>query len=213
VRGLLISEGSHEGSRAEEKPQALQALVSRVLPSAVFDWLDVHDLPRGNLFPGKGGGHLKLAWKAMLHATRNGFDALILVTDADGRHERITEFDEGQQSDRFPIPRALGIAVEAFDAWVLADHQAMSQALERTVPLQPLPENFTGGKGSPRHPKQVCRALLEQHSWGGTQAEFYATVCRCAELAVLAERCPRGFQPFLQRLNRLQQDLVERPAR
>jgi hypothetical protein len=210
---LLISEGSHEGSRAEEKPQALQALVSRVLPGAVFDWLDVHDLPRGNPFPGRGGGHLKLAWKAMLHATRNGFDALVLVTDADGRHARITEFDEAQQSDRFLVPRALGIAVEAFDAWILADHQAMSQALVRTVQLQPLPENFTGGKGSDRHPKQVCRALLEQHGWGGTQAEFYAAVCRCAELDVLAARCPRGFQPFLQRLNRLQQDLVERPAR
>jgi hypothetical protein len=198
VRVLLISEGSHEGNPAEEKPQALRAIVQRVLPArATYEWLNVRHLPRGNPLPGKGGGHFKLALKAMWHATKNAFDAVILVTDADGHYERIKEFDEAQESDRFPIPRALGIPVEAFDAWILADHQAMGQVFGKDVPLQRLPE-------SAKDPKGACESLLEQCEWAGSQAEFYAGVCACADLEIVADRCPKGFKPFLERLRKLQ---------
>src|SRR5262249_16829566 len=154
-----------------------------VSADTTYEWLDVHDLPRGNPLPGKGGGHFKLALRAMFHARRNGFDALVLVTDADRRHERITEFDEAPQRDRVAIPRALGIAVEAFDAWILADHQALSQVLGADVPLQRLPEELTGAKGSARHPKQVCRALMQRHAWADSQAAFHQAVCACLDLA------------------------------
>ena len=95
MRILLVSEGKHEGHAADEKPQALWALVKRVVPpGTTFDWLDVHDLPRGNTLPGKGRGHFKLALKAMKHALDSGFDALVLVTDADGYKDRSDQFDE-----------------------------------------------------------------------------------------------------------------------
>jgi hypothetical protein len=204
VRVLLISEGTHEGQRAEEKPQALQSLVERVLPDwATFEWLDVHDLPRGNPFPGHGGGHFKLALKALKHATDNEFDALVVVTDADCRHERIAQFGQAQESDRFTMPRALGIAVESFDAWILADHQALGEVLGPSIPLRPSPEELTGGKGSRRHPKQVCRRLIEDHGWEGSQAHFYEDVCRRMNLDTVASRCLRGFAPFFQRLRKL----------
>jgi hypothetical protein len=202
VRVLLFSEGDHEGHPDEEKPQALQALVRRVLPEQVtYEWRSVlHDLPRGNTLPGIGDGHIKLALKAMKYAADRNFDALVLVTDADCYKERRKQFDEAQASTRFAIPRALGIAVEAFDAWILGDHLALSKVLNKDVSLLPLPENYTGPKGSPRHPKQVCRSLMQEHGWKGSPAEFYAAVCDCADLKSLAARCPRGFQPFLQRL-------------
>jgi hypothetical protein len=72
-----------------------------------------------------------------------------------------------------------------------------------------MPENFTGGKGSDRHPKQVCRKLMNQYSWTGTQPEFYEAVCRNADLELLASRCPKGFKPFLQRLHKLASILKE----
>jgi hypothetical protein len=204
VRVLLVSEGSHEGHPAEENPQALRAIVRRILPgSASYEWLDVHDLPRGNPFPGKGGGHFKLALKALKYAMDKGVDALVCITDADRRHERIKGFDEAQDSDRLKLPRALGIPVEAFDAWILADHKALGDALGVALSLLPSPEALDGGKGSARHPKQVCRALMQQHKWKGSQAEFYEAVCDCADLEVIAARCPKGFLPFLQRLRKL----------
>ena len=206
MRVLLVSEGSHEGHPAEENPQALRALVRRILPgSTTYEWLDVHDLPRGNPFPGKGGGHYKLSLKALKYATDKGFDALVCVTDADRRHERIKEFDAGQESDRLKLPRALGIPVEAFDAWILADHKALGEVLGVALSLLPSPETLDGGKGSSRHPKQCCRELMHLHKWKGTQAEFYAAVCACADLDVIAGRCPKGFLPFLQRLRKLGQ--------
>jgi hypothetical protein len=209
VKVLLVSEGAQEGQKAEEKPQALQALVRRVLPeSATYQWLDAHRLPRGNPFPGKGNGHFKLALRALKYATAKKFDAVVCVTDADRRQERIKEFDAAQESDRFGLPRALGIPVEAFDAWVLADHKALSDVLGAAVSPQSSAETLDGGKGSPRHPKQICRSLMRRHEWKDSQAAFYAAVCGRADLEVIAARCPKGFQPFLQRLQRLAERLA-----
>ena len=208
MKVLLISEGSHEGHPAEENPQALRALVRRVLPeSAAYEWLAIRNLPRGNPFPG-GGAHLKLALRAIKYAADKKFDALVCVTDADRRHERIAEFNAAQEDTRLLAPRALGIAVEAFDAWILADHQALGRALGVKLPLLPSPEGYDGGKNSDRHPKQVCRQLMRQHNWNGSQAEFYEAVCGHADLEVIAARCPKGFRPFLQRLRALAERFV-----
>jgi hypothetical protein len=200
VRVLLISEGTHEGSPEESKPKALQAIAERILPEwCSFQWLSVRELPRGNPLPGKGGGHLKLAFKAMQYGLDHDFDVLILVTDEDGYPERAEQFDEAQQSTRFTIPRALGIPVGSFDAWILADQQALSRVLIANVPTQPTPEEI-------RDPKTLCRELMKEHGWQGTQAEFYEAVCRALNLDSVAERCPRGFAPFLERLRLLNRE-------
>lgn len=204
MRVLLISEGFHEGDPDADKSQALRAIVQRVLPLGTeFTWISVLHLPRGNPFPGQNDGHVKLALKAMWYATKNRFDAVVLITDADRKHERITQFDQAQGSTHFSIPRALGIPVEAFDAWILADQKALSQVLEATVPLPRLPERYTGGKGSPQHPKQVCKALMRKFGWTRRQREFYEAVCQCADLEVMAKRCPKGFRPFWERLKEI----------
>jgi hypothetical protein len=197
MRVLLISEGPHEGNPDDERPQALRCLAQQVLPAeATYEWLNVRDLPRGNPLPGKGGGHFKLGLKALWHATRQQFQAVVLVTDADGRHERLAQFEQAQASDRFVIPRAFGIAVEAFDAWIPADHQALAQAFQRNVGLQSSCESI-------RQPKEICRNLIREHGWAGGQSEFYETVCRCVNLQTIANRSPRGFAPFLERLQNL----------
>lgn len=211
MRVLLVSEGKHEGQPAEEKPQALQALVQRVLPAGIaFERVDVTTVQRRNPLHGKGEGFFKLAMRAMIEAQKNRFDGIVLLVDADRDHDRIRQFSQAQEDQRSSIRRALGVAVEAFDAWILADHQAMSQVLAATVQLQKLPETLAGGKGSANHPKHVCRQLMNQHRWNGSQAKFYEAVCRCADLDVVAERCPTGFAPFLQRLQALANNL---PAR
>lgn len=204
MRILLISEGSHEGHAAPEKPQALRTIVQRVLAADhEYSFLDVHDLPHIRVAPGEGG-HFKLAMRALQHATKQGYEAVVLVTDADNNHERIRQFDQAQDDLRIPIPRAFGIAVEAFDAWILADHMALSQACGASVALQPMPENLTGSKGSPDHPKALCQTLMNQHGWAGTQSKLYESVCANANLDLIAKRCPKGFEPFLKRLKALQ---------
>jgi hypothetical protein len=140
-----------------------------------------------------------LALKAMMVATKEGFDGVILVTDADGHQERIGQFEQAQESKKFQIPRALGLPVNEFDAWILADHHALSQVLRMTIAEQEAE--------SLRHPKEACQKLLKQHGWKRSQAEFYEEVCRSADLQVVAVRCPLGFAPFLLRLRSLDEAL------
>jgi hypothetical protein len=206
MRVLLISEGPHEGNPDDERPQALRCLVQRVLPAeATYTWLNVRDLPHGNPLPGKGGGHFRLALKALRYATREQFQAVILVTDADGNRERIAQFQQAQESDRFALPRAFGIAVEEFDAWILADHQALSLIFQRSVGMQRSCESI-------RHPKVICRELMKNHGWTGSQSGLYEAVCRCAAFQVVADRCPLGFAPFWERLQSLAVTLVRGQA-
>jgi len=155
-------------------------------------------LPRGNTLKGTGGGHVKLALKAMKHAKEKGFDAVVLVTDADGYADRFKQFCEAQDSPRFDIPRALGIAIETFDAWILADHVALSKVLGGVVDLQSEPEGM-------RDPKTNCRSLMQTFDWPGSEAEFYEAVCKTMDLDFVSERCPKGFAPFLQRVSALNQ--------
>lgn len=196
MRVLLVSEGTHEGNPDDERPQALRCLVQRVLPADTeYVWRSIRQLPRGNPVKGKGGGHFKLALKAMMVAMKEGFDTLILVTDADGKPERIREFEQAQASQKYPIPRALGLPVEEFDAWILADHEALSAVLGKSVPAH--------RAESIRHPKEVCQELLAKHGWRDRPAACYEAVCRRVDLQVLADRCPKGFAPFLERLRGL----------
>ena len=134
----------------------------------------------------------------MWDATKKGFDGVVLVTDADRNHKRIDEFDQAQASTRFEIPRALGIPVEEFDAWLLADQQALSQVLGKSVSMQPHPESI-------REPKEFCQELMNKYEWGGKKSEFYEAVCKRFDLEIVAKRCPKGFAPFLDRLRKLQQ--------
>lgn len=197
MRVLLISEGTHEGHPDPARPQALEAIARRILPaSAEFTWMSVRDLPRGNPVPGKGGGHFKLAMKAMWHGAKSGFDGLVMVTDADERHERIQQFEHAQASQTFSIHRALGIPVEKFDSWILADQLALSQVLGTTVQMQPSPEAI-------HRPKEQCASIMVKGCWTGSHAEFYERVCQSADLNVVASRCPIGFKPFYERLQAL----------
>jgi hypothetical protein len=210
MRILLLSEGESEGRRNPDWPQALRTLVNKLLELGddAYEWLDVHELPRRNPLKGEGRRYVGVGLKALRYAQEKQFAAVVLVADADRKHDRIVEFAEAQEHLAvFNIPRAFGIAVETFDAWMLADHQALTRVLKKQVHPMALPETFTGGKGKPNHPKVVCQKLMAEHQWAGSPAAFYEAVSQEADLDVLADRCPKGFKPFLDRLRTLAEQL------
>lgn len=195
---LVVSEGKHELGDAEHEG-ALIVLVRRALTKpAEFVAERVSDPKvRVHWRRGEGQGFLKrpLAW--LRFAERNGFNALLLVSDQDGSQERAREIAAAQSDGRVPLPRALGVAVRTFDAWMLADEQALSQVLGREVSRQKDPEGI-------RDPKHVCRQLLDSGGNPMSQAEFYAAVSNLANLKFVAERCPRGFAPLADRIRGLE---------
>lgn len=186
MRVLLVSEGKHEESGA------LETLVKRV---ASCDW-DRANSNRVQVQPGKGQRFSKRAIAWIRHAQKLGYDALVLVIDEDSDRERIRAIDSAQEENAISFPRALGIAIHAFDAWMLADEKALASVLGMNVPTQPAPEDN-------RNPKSVCASLLGQSKYGLWKREMYAKIAEVVDVVRLQERCPKGFGVFAARLRSL----------
>lgn len=201
MRILLVSEGKHERGMVPERttdrdPGALTILVRRMLSQDVSieeDRLARDDLPRHR---GSKQGFYKKAMRWMWEAERRACDAVVLVVDEDGRKETIREIDQAQDDAFSPLKRALGVAIRTFDAWMLADEQALTKVLQHTVLRQRDPEENAD-------PKATCRQLFEKSPTAMTPTQMYAQTAAQADLDILAERCPRGFAPFRDRVARL----------
>ena len=132
----------------------------------------------------------------LLEAEKRGFDALVFLIDEDGQRERTQQVGEAQESALSRLPRAMGVAIRAFDAWMLADETTLTTVLRYAVTRQADPEAI-------RHPKQVCADLLASSQNQMTQREMYASVMAGIDVAILASRCPSGFRPFANRVRGL----------
>ncbi|MEW6250280.1 MAG: DUF4276 family protein [Planctomycetota bacterium] len=186
---MIVSEGRHEAGGA------LETLVRRLASHRSLGTCD-HDRvanPRIHTHRGRGQGFFKRAVRWLLTAQERGYEALVLVVDEDGRRERRQEISDAQDSTTDAIRRALGVAIRTFDAWMLADEQALSRALDRVVDTQPAPEAIGD-------PKQVCANLLSSSTVECTLTEMYAAIASHADLGRIATRCPDGFAPFAARV-------------
>lgn len=192
MRVLLVSEGKHEESGA------LEALARRAAARITSCSWDRVNNRRIETQPGKGGAFFKRALRWILEARKSGFDALVLVIDEDGDRERIRQFAQAQQEfeTTYHFPRALGIAIRSFDARILADEKALSDALRCAVQCQPLPEEN-------RDPKADCVALRDASGTEIPLRDLYSEVAKRIDLERLAERCPKGFGVFAARLKSL----------
>ncbi len=189
MKVLLVSEGKHEALGA------LETLVRRLSPKLSCTWRRVSDVKLATLH-GKGRGFFKRALRFMIDAQKEGFDGLVFVIDEDNRAERIRELDDAQDSTAIGIRRALGCAVHTFDAWFLADEQALSTVLGSVIPKQPHPEGSADAKAA-------CRSLIEDSGSDLAQSDFYAKVAEVLDLDCLVARCPKGFAVFASRVRAL----------
>lgn len=206
MRVLIVSEGRSEHLSAtdtrppahDEIAGALRNLVCR-LGQRTEDWqIDEDRVASRNVraHHGKGKGYEKRCIRWMLEAQKRGYDVIVLLMDRDRDESRIAEVDAAQASSLASIRRAFGVAVESFDAWMLADQVALSKVFERTVQRQPDPEVMT-------NPKEAFRLLFQTAQHDGSVSEHYAKICAVADLETLKERCPRGFAPFAERVQTL----------
>ena len=195
MRVLLVAEGVHELGD-EQVEGALSVLVRRLLDRQVtFTCIKVSS-PEVELYmrPGKGLDNQKRALGWVRYAREQKcFDAIILIIDRDEKRQRQEGLDAAQEEPDLAFPRALGTAIEAFEAWMLADEKALSKALGLTVQRQPDPESI------PR-PKGICEAFPRG---GARLRDVYARIAQVTDLATIEKRCPKGFGPFAQRVRAL----------
>ncbi len=166
MKALLVSEGRHELSTSDAETSALQELMRRLAPRIEsYDRRKVSDR-RVRIHTTKGKfpnyGRRLEAW--LRYAQLQGYDALIVVVDRDGDADRSAGVAYAQESTSFTIHRAIGLAVESFDAWMLADEQAISRVFATTVQRQPDPESITAPKGHFNY-------LMRSHNWESGQSE------------------------------------------
>ena len=64
-----------------------------------------------------------------------------------------------------PLRRVLGVAIRAFDAWMLTDERAVTRVLGYVVPMQHSPEEKSDAKS-------MCALLLRQSQAAMSQSEF-----------------------------------------
>ncbi len=193
MKVLIVAEGKHERSGS------LETLVRRLLSCDLHS--DVDDIHR-RLSPLHGIGgfdYCKRALQWVQEAQKRGYDAVVLLLDEDGYPDRTKGVNQAQVrlSKTTMLPRALGVAVCTFDAWMLADEKALSEVLNRIVSCQPSPEGISD-------PKSVCQLLRD----GSPEcelglAEMYNLVAEKTRLDILDQRCPFGFKPFAERVRSL----------
>ena len=183
MRVLVVAEGKHELSGA------LENLLKRLGgDNAVFEFDRVSN-KNIHAFHGKGKRYFKRAFRWLKEAEKKGADALILLIDEDGKRERIEQIQETQDSLLSQLPRAMGVAIRMFDAWMLADEKALTEVLGNNVNRQTNPETIG-------NPKQVCAKLLADSQIQISQSEMYASVSSKINIEILCDRCQSGFKPF-----------------
>jgi hypothetical protein len=126
-------------------------------------------------------------------------DAIVVLVDRDHKSERRSELDQGIEG--CPQPRAVGVATEMLEAWILADPDILREA---GISLPKKPEELWGDRKDPEsnHPKHVLSrvqsALRDKHlydtmdRWSLTRALGDAPSLRafCEELAALVRQLP-----------------------
>jgi len=207
MRVLIVAEGVHEIPSSHERPSgdaeepqgALGVLVQRLIGEGhTYQYQSIKNAKPSRRLRGTVGGRgmTKRAVQWMLIAESQELDAIVLLVDEDGQPDRVDQIDKAQESNLTSLPRALGVAIRSFDAWMLADEQALSDVLDQPVQTQPDPE-------SNKRPKDTCQALRDGSPNDPSLRDMYEGVAGTANLGVLRQRCPRGFAPFAERVEAL----------
>ena len=183
MRVLVVCEGEHEQSGA------LQNLLIKLGGGqAEFTAEDVSNI---RVAQGIGSHFKKKAIACLRLATINQYDALVFLVDQDNDKKRIKQIQQAQEHQEEPLPRAMGVAIKTFDAWMLADEQALTKVLGYTIPTQPDPE-------TENNPKQKCKELRDNSNKTIAQREMYAEIANQINIEILSARCPKGFKPFAE---------------
>ncbi|MCH7688725.1 MAG: hypothetical protein IH899_18925 [Planctomycetes bacterium] len=197
MKVLVVSEGKHELS-PESDSSPLVELTRRLMnQNADFVREKVSSRKvRIHCPHGKSAAYEKRALGWIRYAQKEGYNALVFVIDQDGQKKRKTGIENAQIHTHFVIPRAMAVAIQSFDAWMLADEGALSEVLGGNVQRQKDPELI-------KEPKIECEKINNESPRNLSLTEFYFQVAKVIDLDRLRERCPDGFGPFRVRVENM----------
>lgn len=214
MKWLLVAEGPHEVAQfneryrfdpatGEEQYGALRALIERILDGKVaLPPPEIRRISDVNVatIRGRGKGYLPRLMAWLRWAEReNRFDFVVIVFDEDNVLERRKAAENAQENlVQAAIPRAIGVAIRTFDAWMLADQKALQSVLGTNVDFISRPEDE-------EDPKSCCKQLARTAGYEGATRDLYLKLITDHNLSIetLEKLCPKGFQPFAERVRKL----------
>jgi hypothetical protein len=146
---------------------------------------------------------------AKRQASYNGSAAAVFVVDSEGGHAELKRkrqsLDQGRETSTLPLPVAIGVAHPCIEAWLLSDPTAIRRALE--LPSTPVvpdePESLPAPCMDPRgNPKRVLADVA------GLKRDDLPARAKCAiaqalnDVTLVRTRCPLGFSPFADEVER-----------
>jgi hypothetical protein len=119
-------------------------------------------------------------------------DLAVVLVDADGddeRQERLNSAIEG-----IPVETVVSVAIQEFEAWLVADPAALQAVLRQPLTPPKPPEKLPK-----RQAKELLQQWCEQHARSRDAAEIRRDLARESNLDTLARQCS-AFALFLRKL-------------
>lgn len=198
-----------------ERRGAVGVLVRRLLEQRfgreVRDWeIETAHLPRTHAHSEEVSGYPRKVLLAIEEAAIRGCTSVAIVVDRDRTPGggRLSELRTGlalaeAKGNPLAYKAALGVAVEMVEAWLLADEQALNDALGLAPPTPaiPDPERLDGGPRTDTYPKNIFKSLVKRGR--ASAGSPYDDVASRVRLDVLERRCHAGFAPFAAEVRKL----------
>jgi hypothetical protein len=200
---LILGDGAHEvGDRpgellsSEELP-SLALLVHRILGEPAEVQYESRMFKKIVHQRGKGSDEQKKMKAAIIFAKQKGYKGLVIVQDRDRKTQRQAIAPLEEVRDTFSLASAvniaLGLAIETFDAWMIADPDAIEKAGGDKNHHHANPEALDKKEGTGQHPKDIAALIFDS---GKRLDKEYQKIARFIDLGLLKNRCQKGFESF-----------------
>jgi hypothetical protein len=195
LRVLLHAEGALETGAApgfgevlgEDEHGPAHALVRRVLstarqvPEAAVRFVRPHKTGRGLTARGSDLLSPRTLRQLLAWLPAKAPSVAVVLVDADGHPHRAAEVMRAAEGAM--VRPVVAVAVQEFEAWLIANEAAASATLGRTFERQPDPERMRPGDAK----RVLVAAIGAAGADGASVRKTLATTC---DLAVVARRCP-----------------------
>lgn len=119
-------------------------------------------------------------------------DLAVVFVDADGGEARQEQLDASVQA--LPVEAVVGVAVQEFEAWLIADSEALTSVLRHPLAPPRPPEKL--GR---REAKELLHGWCEQHARSRDANVVRGDLARECKLETLERQCG-AFATFLRKL-------------
>lgn len=133
---------------------------------------------------GRGFGRINKKLPAFARRLQDvGSEAIVVVVDNDRKPRNSRLRSLRQKINRTSVPVAIVVAIQAVEAWLLADERALNSALGTTqIPKLPSPSKI-------KRPKEKLMQIVKKYTDLPVSRGLYCAIAAIADKKVLGERC------------------------